>query len=246
MEQWKKTTCVLCANLCGLEVRVENNQIVKSRGDKDNPRSEGYVCRKGLNIKHYQHHADRLMFPLKKVGNSFERISWELAIDEIAEKLSATVSKYGPRSFAIMLGQGSIGCPSQLSFVGSVLRGIGSQYAYSALAQELTGRFWIDGKALGSQSLHSSPQFDKTDMLLTVGWNPMMSHLIPQARRFLKRFKNDPEKILVVVDPRLSETAKIADIHLPIRPGTDALFYRAMISIILKESWHNDSAGLCS
>jgi anaerobic selenocysteine-containing dehydrogenase len=116
---------------------------------------------------------------------------------------------------------------------------MGSQYFYTSLAQELTGRFWADGKTLGNQNLHSTPHLDETDMLLTVGWNPMMSHHTPQARRVLKKFSKDPDKILVVVDPRLSETAKIADIHLPIRPGTDALFYRAMISIILNEGWHD-------
>jgi anaerobic selenocysteine-containing dehydrogenase len=236
---WKKTTCVLCANLCGLEVGVENNQIIKTRGDKDNPRSEGYVCRKGLNIKHYQHHKDRLTQPLKKVGDSFESISWEQAVDEVAEKLSAIVNENGPRSFALMMGGGTIGCPSQGVLAINVLRGLGSQYFYSALAQELTGRFWVDGKTFGSQHLHTIPHLDETDMLLTVGWNPMMSHHTPQARRVLTKFSKDPDKLLVVVDPRLSETARIADIHLPIRPGTDALFYRAMIAIILSEEWHD-------
>ncbi len=239
MEQWKKTTCVLCANLCGLEVRVENNQIVKSRGDKDNPRSEGYVCRKGLNIKYYQHHADRLTHPLKKVGDVFEKISWEQAIDEVAQKLSAITGEHGARSLALMMGGGTVGCPSQAVFAISVLRGLGSQYFYSALAQELTGRFWVDGKTYGSQHLHSTPHLDETDMLLAVGWNPMMSHHTPQARRVFTKFSKDPDKVLVVVDPRVSETARIADIHLPIRPGTDALFYRAMISIILDHGWHD-------
>jgi len=236
---WKKTTCVLCGNLCGLEAGVENNQIVKVRGDKDNPRSEGYACRKGLNIKSYQHHADRLTHPLKKVGDTFKRISWEQAIDEVAEKLSAVVNEHGPRSFALMMGGGSIGCPSQGVYAINVLRGLGSQYFYSALAQELTGRFWVDGKTFGNQHLHTIPHLDETDMLMTVGWNPMMSHHTPQARRVLTKFSKDPDKLLVVVDPRVSETAKIADIHLPIRPGTDALFYRAMISIILNEGWHH-------
>jgi len=180
------------------------------------------------------------MFPLKKVGDRFERIPWEQAIDEIGEKLSAIVNEYGPRTLALMMGGGAIGCPSQGAFAANVLRGMGSQYFYSALAQELTGRYWVDGKTLGSQNLHSTPHLDKTDMLLTVGWNPMMSHHTPQARRVLTRFKKDPHKILVVVDPRLSETAQIADIHLPIRPGTDALFYRAAISIIFKERWHDE------
>ena len=137
-------------------------------------------------------------------------------------------------------GGGSLGCPSQGVFAVNVLRGLGSQYLYTSIAQELTGRYWADGKTLGNQNLHSTPHLDETDMLLTVGWNPMMSHGIPQARRKLKKYSKDPDKILVVVDPRLSETAKIADIHLAIRPGTDALFYRALISIILNEGWQDE------
>ncbi len=238
MGEWKKTTCVLCGNLCGLEVLVENNRIIKAHGDKANPRSEGYVCRKGINIKHHQHHADRLAHPLKKVGDRFEKISWDQAIDEVAEKLTAIVNEHGPRSFALM-GGGTLACPSQGVFAVNVLRGLGSQYFYNALAQELTGRYWVDGKTFGNQHLHSEPDLGQTDMLLAVGWNPMMSHHTPRARRVLAKFSRDPEKILVVVDPRVSETARIANIHLPIRPGTDALFYRAMISIILNEGWHD-------
>ncbi len=129
MDEWKKTTCVLCGNLCGLEVLVENNRILKARGDKDNPRSEGYVCRKGLNIGYYQHHAERLTHPLKKVGNTFEKISWERAIEEVTESLSSIVDEHGPRSLALMMGSGTVGCPSQGAFAINVLRGLGSQYA---------------------------------------------------------------------------------------------------------------------
>ncbi len=238
MEEWKKTTCVLCGNLCGLEVRVENNRIVKVRGDKDNPRSEGYVCRKGLNIPFHQHHADRLKYPLKKAGETFTRISWDQAIEEVSQKLSTIVKDHGPRALALM-GGGTIGCPSQGPFAVGLLRAMGSQYFYNALAQELTGRYWADGKSFGDQNLHTHPDLEKTDMLLTVGWNPIMSHHTPQARRVLTQFSKDPNKMLVVVDPRRSETAKIADIHLPIRPGTDALLFRAMISIIVNEGWEN-------
>ncbi|HWR67863.1 MAG TPA: hypothetical protein VN416_02470, partial [Desulfomonilia bacterium] len=74
MGEWKKTGCVLCAQNCGLEVFVEDNRIVKTRGDKDNPRSRGYVCRKGANVAFHQHHKDRLTHPLKRVGSTFEKI----------------------------------------------------------------------------------------------------------------------------------------------------------------------------
>ena len=91
MSEWHKTSCVLCAQNCGLEVRVENNRMVKVRPDQDNPRSEGYVCRKGLNVAFHQHHSQRLNHPLKKVNGKFQRISWDQAIGEISEKLRSIV-----------------------------------------------------------------------------------------------------------------------------------------------------------
>jgi anaerobic selenocysteine-containing dehydrogenase len=235
-----KTGCVLCAQNCGLAVEVENNRIVKVKPDKSNVRSEGYFCRKGLNIAYHQHNADRLKYPLKKVDGNFERISWDQAIDEIAVKLKSVVDQYGPRSFAYM-GGGGQGCHFEAAFGVRLLRGLGSQYQYSALAQEFAGAFWVCGRTHGRQYLHDQPNVAKTDLLLVLGWNGMQSHQIPQAPRQLQRLSKDPDKLLIVVDPRLSETAKIADMHLPIRPGTDALLLKAMIAIILKEGWENKS-----
>jgi anaerobic selenocysteine-containing dehydrogenase len=236
MSSWKKTGCVCCAQNCGLEVMVEGNRIVKVRPDKENPRSEGYCCRKGLKIAHYEHHADRLRTPLKRVGSEFKEISWDQALDEIGEKLKTTVQAYGPQSLAYM-GGGGQGCHFEAAFGVRLLRGLGSHYHYNALSQELTGYFWVNGRALGRQYLGTLPDHKDTDMLVAVGWNGWMSHQMPQARRHLKRISEDPNKLLVVIDPRRSETAQRADMHLAVRPGTDALLFRAMISIILREGW---------
>ncbi|MDD5415047.1 MAG: molybdopterin-dependent oxidoreductase, partial [Smithellaceae bacterium] len=233
-----KTGCVLCAQNCGLEIEVENNRIVKVRGDKTNAKSEGYICRKGLNIAYHQHNADRLKYPLKKVGDKFERISWDQAIDEIAAKLKSIIDQHGPRSFAYM-GGGGQGCHFEAAFGVRLMRLLGSQYQYSALAQEFSGAFWVCGRTHGKQYLHDQPDVNNTDLLLVFGWNGMQSHQIPQAPRRLQRLSKDKDKLLIVVDPRISETAKLADIHLRIRPGTDALLLKAMISIILKEGWQN-------
>ena len=109
MTDWKKTTCVLCAVNCGLEVQTEANRITKVRADKDSPRSQGYACRKGLSVAYFQDHAQRLTHPLKRVGNSFEKISWEQATDEIASRLRELVDTHGPRCLAYM-GGGGQGC----------------------------------------------------------------------------------------------------------------------------------------
>ncbi len=235
-----KTGCVLCAQNCGLEVEVENNRIIKVKPDKSNVKSEGYFCRKGMNIAYHQHNADRLKYPLKKVGDKFERISWDQAIDEIAAKLKNIIGQYGPRSFAYM-GASMQGCHFEAAFGIRLMRGLGSQYHYGALAQEFAGAFWVIGRTYGRQYLHDQPDVKKADVLLVLGWNGMQSHQIPQAPRQLQRLSKDPDKLLIVVDPRLSETARIADIHLPIRPGTDALLLKAMISLILKEGWENQT-----
>jgi len=238
MSQWHKTSCVLCAQNCGLEVLVEDNKMVKVRADKTNPRSGGHVCRKGTNLIHHQHNADRLSHPLKRVGSEFRRISWDQALDEIAEKLRNVLDAHGPRSLAYV-GGGGVASHFESAFMVSFMRGLGCQYIYNPLGQEFSGYFWAMGEASGSQTALFDADVHHADMLVAAGWNGMQSHQIPQARRVLKEFANDPDKLLVVIDPRRSETAKIADIHLALRPGTDALLTRAMIAIILQEGWHD-------
>ena len=102
MNRWHKTGCVLCAQNWGLEVLVEDGRMVKVRPDKDNLRSQGYACRKGLNVIYHQYPKDRLTEPLKRVGDGFEPISWEQAIDEIAGKTRELVDQYGPRCLSYM------------------------------------------------------------------------------------------------------------------------------------------------
>ncbi|MBC8246398.1 MAG: molybdopterin-dependent oxidoreductase, partial [Deltaproteobacteria bacterium] len=240
MAEWHKTGCVMCAQNCGLEVWVEDNRMAKVRPDKDNLRSQGYICRKGLKVAYHQHHDQRLTHPLKRVGDNFEKISWDQAIDEIAQKLRAIVDQYGPKAMAYM-GGGGQGCHFEAAFGVRLMRGLGSQYHYTALGQELTGSYWVWGRAVGRQNLLVGSDHHNTDMLVAVGWNGMMSHQMPQARKFLKQFSKDPDKLLVVIDPRLSEIAKIANMYLPIRPGTDALMTRAMIAIIIEEGWQNQT-----
>lgn len=239
MGELKKTGCILCAQNCGLEVEVENNRIVKVRGDKSNPRSQGYVCRKGLKIAHYQHNDDRLKYPLKRTASGFERISWEQAIDEIAAKLKEIVDKNGPRSYAYM-GGGGQGCHFEAASGVTLMRLLGSRYYYNALGQELTGQFWASGRATGKQFKFAIPDEHNCDMMVAIGWNGMVSHQIPRAPLVLREIAKDPDKLLVVIDPRKSETAKIADIHLALRPGTDALLTKAMISIVIDEGWIDD------
>lgn len=237
---WKKTSCCLCLQSCGLEVMVENNRIVKVRPDKDNLRSQGYACRKGLKVAHYQHHRQRLKNPLKRKNGRFTAIDWDAALTEIGQRLAETLERHGPRSIALMAG-GAGGCQIGGRFSGRLLMSLGSRYLYTALGQEWTGRHYVRGRLYGNQTLFLHPDHDRLDLLLALGWNGWSSHGMPQTRRFIKSLSEDPNRMLVVVDPRPSETARYADIHLALTPGTDALLLKAMIAIIVREGWHDPS-----
>jgi anaerobic selenocysteine-containing dehydrogenase len=236
MSEWHKTGCVLCAQNCGLEILVEDNRMVKVRPDKENPRSQGYACRKGLNVIFHQYPKDRLTEPLKRVRSRFEPISWSLAAEEIAGKLRDLVDRHGPRCLAYMGGSAQ-GGQFETTFGLSMIRALGSQYYYSSAGQEFSGIFWVQGRMFGKQYNVLIPDEHVSDMLVAWGWNGMESHQMPQAPRVLKQFSEDPERLLVAIDPRKSETAAMADIHVAVRPGTDALLMKAMIAIILEEGW---------
>jgi len=239
MSEWKKTFCALCYHNCGLEIQTHGHRITKVRPDRDHPRTKGYVCRKGMKIAHYQDHKERLAHPLKKEGNEFVKISWEQAISEISEKLKQVLDEHGPRALAYM-GGGGQGCHMETGFGRTLLTALGSQYHYSPLAQELTGLFWINGRAYGRQNLHLIPDLDRAENFLVMGWNGYVSNSgVNRARKRINEFAKDPDKKLIVIDPLLSETAKKANTHVQIRIGTAALFSKALISIILQEGWED-------
>ena len=236
MGEWHKTGCVLCAQNCGLEAFVENNRMTKVKPDKSNPRSQGYACRKGLNVIYHQYPEDRLTEPLKRVADGFEPIGWDRAIDEIAGKIRELAERHGPRCLAYM-GGSSQGGHMEAAFGLGILRAMGSQYYYSSAGQEFSGSWWVTGRVFGKQYNIAVPDEHKAEMLVAWGWNGMQSHQMPRAPKVLVDFARDPERVLVAIDPRRSETATIADIHLAVRPGADALLMKTMISIILEEGW---------
>lgn len=240
MTDWKTTSCALCSQNCGLLVCVEDNRITRVKPDRRNPRSRGYVCRKGMKIAYHQHHAERATRPLKRTAQGFVAVSWDQAIGEIADRLRQLIDTHGPRSFAYM-GGGGQGSHFEAGFGMALLKLLGSRYHYNALGQELTGYFWGCGRVIGKQNRFVVPDEERADMILAVGWNGMVSHQMPRAPKVLRAFAREADKLLAVIDPRLSETARLANLHLPLRPGTDALLVRAMIALILEQGWEDQA-----
>ena len=235
MTDWKATACILCECNCGLEVQLggdDGRHLVKLRGDKHHPSSQGYGCEKPHRLDHYQHGRDRLTSPLRRrADGSFEEIDWDTAIREVAAKLAAVRDTHGGESI-FYYGGGGQGNHLCGAYSTATRRALGSRHRSSALAQEKTGEFWISDRMMGGAT---RADFDHCDVGLFLGKNPWHSHSIPRARVTLKELSQDPARTLIVIDPRRTETAALADIHLAVRPGTDAWLLVAMLAILVQD-----------
>jgi len=228
---WKRTACILCECNCGLEVELEGDHLVRIRGDKRHPSSRGYACEKPHRLDHYQHSRDRVTQPLRRrPDGTFEPIDWDTAIREVAARLSAVRDRHGGDAI-FYYGGGGQGNHLPGAYAAATRRALGSRYRSSALAQEKTGEFWIADRMMGSVT---RADFEHCDVALFLGKNPWHSHSIPRARVTLKEIAADPARTLIVVDPRRTETAELADIHLAVRPGTDAWLLVALIAILFE------------
>lgn len=236
----EKTACILCSRNCGLKVDIENGNFVRIRGDEDHPVSKGYICQKAARLEHYQQHGDRLTHPLKRQSDgSFARVSWDEALDDIAQRLLKIREKHGGEAFAF-LGGGGQGNHLGGAYGGLQLRAaMKSRNNYNALGQEKTGDFWLNGRLFGKQTCHTTEDVEHADFVLFIGTNPFQAHGIVNARDTLRELKKDPGRTMVVIDPRRTETAKYADIHLQLKPGTDAYLMSAMLAIIVREGLHD-------
>ena len=234
-EDWHHTACILCSQNCGLEVQTEGRHITKIRGDKAHPISQGYLCQKAQRIDYYQNNESRVTKPLRrKEDGTFEEVSWDTAIQEIADKLKQIRDEHGGHAIA-QFGGGGQGNHLNGAYTGGLRAACGTRYLYSSLAQEKTGGFWVNGRFFGTQDALPIPDHHHGDFLLAIGWNPWQSHGTPRARNVLQQMSKDPNYTLVVVDPRRTQTAEKADYHVPVRPGGDAHLMLAMLGIIVQE-----------
>ncbi|MFQ5652014.1 MAG: molybdopterin-dependent oxidoreductase [bacterium] len=239
-QKWQPTACIICSLNCGIEVQIENGHLTRIRGDESHPLSRGYLCQKATRLDYYQNHNDRLHHPLRRKQNgSFERISWQRAIDEIAAKIVEIRDRHGGHALAYYGGggQGNHLCGV---YGGALRAGMRTRYLYNSLAQEKTGDFWVNGKLFGKQTCHISESVEEADYVVFLGKNPWQSHGFSRARKVLQAIAKDPARTMVVIDPRKTETARMADVHLQLRPGTDAFLLTAILATIIQEGWQDD------
>jgi anaerobic selenocysteine-containing dehydrogenase len=232
---WEKTACILCECNCGLEVQIggpDDRHFTRIRGDKEHPASKGYACEKPHRLDYYQNDPDRITSPLRRRDDgTFEEIDWDTAIREVAERLTAVRDEHGGDTI-FYYGGGGQGNHLPGAYSTATRRVLGSRYRSSALAQEKTGEFWVGGRLMGNMT---RADFEHCEVGIFIGKNPWQSHGLPRARVTLKELSKDPKRTMVVIDPRRTETAEMADIHLQVKPGTDAWLLAALVAILVQE-----------
>jgi anaerobic selenocysteine-containing dehydrogenase len=233
--EWKSTACILCECNCGIEVELgghDGRRFVRIRGDDAHPASQGYACEKALRLDYYQNGPHRLTKPLRRrADGTFEEIDWDTAIREVAARFAAVRDEHGGESI-FYYGGGGQGNHLPGAYGATTRAVLGSRYRSNALAQEKTGEFWVAAKMLGG---YARGDFEHAEVAVFLGKNPWFSHSFPRARVTLKAIANDPKRTLVVIDPRRTETADLADVHLQLRPGTDAFLLAALLAVIVQE-----------
>jgi anaerobic selenocysteine-containing dehydrogenase len=232
--EWHPSACILCECNCGIEVRLgaDGRTFDRIRGDKAHPASKGYTCEKALRLDHYQNGRHRLTSPMRRrPDGTYEPIDWDTAIAEVAAGLARVRDTHGGKTI-FSYGGGGQGNHLSGAYGAATRAALGSVYRSNALAQEKTGEFWVNGKLLGA---YTRGDVEHAEVTVWVGKNPYQSHSIPRARTTLKEIGRDPTRSMVVLDPRRTETAELADFHLALRPGTDAWCLAALAAVLVQE-----------
>jgi len=230
--------CNLCEAICGLEFRVRGNEILQIKGDAADPLSRGHICPKAVALKDLYEDPDRLRKPVQRVGNEWREMEWDAAFDLVASKL-AEAHQRDPDSVAAYLGNPSVHNYGVLTTAGQMLSPIRTRNRYSATSVDQLPHQLMAYWMYGHQLMVPISDIDRTQYFLVLGANPMASNgslmTVPDFRHRLKALHARGGK-MVVIDPRRSETAEVADAHHFIRPGTDAAFLLGLLKVMLDEN----------
>ncbi|PXY31774.1 molybdopterin oxidoreductase family protein [Prauserella muralis] len=227
-------SCTLCEATCGITVTVEGDRVVDIRGDEADPLSKGYLCPKATALADVHHDPDRLRRPLVRVGEEWFETSWSAAFELVAAGLREVRDRHGKDALAVYQGNPTAHNLGLITYGQSFFRALGTRNLYSATSIDQLPHMLAAYEMFGHQLLMPVPDLDRTDLFVCLGGNPAVSNgsimTAPGVRARLGRVGR-----VVVFDPRRTETARLADEHLFIRPGTDAVLLLSLVNVLFAE-----------
>ena len=244
MPETRRTFCRFCHANCAMLTTIENDRVTAVRGDPEDPVFGGYTCIKGRQLAEAHNSPERLLAcQIKGADGSFSPIATEAALDYVAQQLRAIIDAHGPHAVAIYGGtyayQNSAGVATATAFAN----GIGTRNIYTSVTLDQPAKVYTTMRyGMWEGGLHS---FDTADVCFMIGNNPIVSHYAPPgslppfspSRRLRDAMARGLK--LIVADPRESDVAKLATLHLPVLPGEDAALLAGMIRVILAEGLHD-------
>ena len=244
--------CNLCEAICGIEINVKDplrdsktrnsepgtRDFLEIRGDKDDPFSRGYICPKAAALQDIHYDKDRLKHPVRRTPHGWQRIEWKEAFDQVAQNLKRIHAKYGRNSLATYLGNPNVHNYGAILFAPGFIRSLHSRYRFSATSVDQLAHHFAAYFMFGHQLLLPIPDLDRTNFFLILGANPAVSNgslmTAPGVNRRLQEIRQRGGKV-ILIDPRFTETARQADRHLFIKPGTDVLLLLALLHVVFDE-----------
>ncbi|HIE2413749.1 TPA: molybdopterin oxidoreductase family protein [Pseudomonas aeruginosa] len=236
--------CHLCEAICGLAIETESDEggvprIRSIKGDPQDSFSRGHVCPKAVALQDIQDDPDRLRQPLRRVGSEWQPIGWDEAFALVASRLGEIRERHGNDAVAVYQGNPSVHNYGLMTHSNYFLGLLKTRNRFSATSVDQLPHHLVSQQMYGHGLLIPIPDIDHTDFMLVLGGNPLASNgsimTVPDVEKRLKALKARGGR-LVVVDPRRSETAAIADRHLFIRPGQDAALLLGILNTLFEEN----------
>jgi anaerobic selenocysteine-containing dehydrogenase len=232
------TACNLCEAICGLELTITDGSVTAIRGNPTDPFSRGYICPKGVALADVYDDPDRLRRPLVRRGDDWVETGWDEALDLVADRLAEAITRHGPNSVGVYLGNPNVHALASATHAIPFVKALGTRNRFSATSVDQAPAQLVAWQLFGHQLMIPVPDLDRTAYLLVLGANPMASNgSLMTAPDFPKRARAIQERggRIVVLDPRRTETAKIASEHHFVRPGSDVVVLLAMVRTLLDE-----------
>lgn len=238
MAQEKHTYCRICEPLCGMVATVEDGRLLQLRPDRDHPLSQGFACPKGIAFEQVHNDPDRVLHPLKRQRDgSFERVTWEHAMGDVVGRLRAIHAAHGAEAIGWYWGNPGAFSVSHALWLVAFMSGLGSPHLFTAGSQDVNSRFVASHMLYGNPLAVPIPDLARTELLLVIGANPLVSHgSVLTSPRIKEQLHGIVERggRVVVVDPRRTETASAFE-WLPVTPDGDAWLLLSLLNVLFAE-----------
>ncbi len=231
-------TCTLCEAACGIVVETEGDRVTSIRGDDDDPASRGYVCPKAVAMADLHHDPDRLRTPLIREGRTFREVGWDEALRVAIDGFTRIRREHGRDAMAVYYGNPTAHNLGLITHGLPLTRLLRTRNVCSASSTDQAPQMLVAEKMFGHVGMVPIPDVDRTDLFLIVGANPLVSNgslmNAPDMKRRIREIRERGGKV-VVIDPRRTETAEVADEHVFVRPGADAFLLLGVLHVLFAE-----------